>query len=202
MSLWSVPREWAGETVVVMASGESFTQAQADIIRASGKRSIAVNTTFRRAPFADFLYAADQEWWRHPDNADAFSFSGRRVSVTKINDKVLWLKNSGREGLDENPSCLRTGSNGGYQALHLAYHLGARRVLLCGFDMHGGHWHGRHPHGLRETQPEHYEIFISRFATIAEPLRVRGVDVVNCNPKSSLRCFRFGNLEEELCREP
>jgi hypothetical protein len=155
-----VPRLWPGATVAVLASGPGMSAAAANAVRAAAVRAIAVNTTIRLAPWADVLYAADADWWTHPAHADVLAqYRGLRYSVSGV-PGVRQLRNSGVAGFDPDPGCLRTGGNSAYQAVHLAVHLGAARILLCGFDMQGddgaAHWHGRHPHGLRETGPGTY----------------------------------------------
>jgi hypothetical protein len=149
---WTVPRAHEGATVAILASGPSMSQAVADAVHAAGIPAIAINSTFRLAPWADVLYAADPEWWAHPSNRDALVFKGLRLSCQPMK-AVLQLRNSGVTGFDPDPAAVRTGGNSGYQALHVAIHAGAARVLLCGYDMHGGHWHGKHPAGLKETTP-------------------------------------------------
>ena len=72
--------------------------------------------------------------------------------------------------------------------------------LMFGFDMHGEHWHGKHPQGLRETAPELYERWISRMASLAPELERRGVEVVNCTPGSALACFVRSTMDAEIGR--
>lgn len=204
--MWSVPPLWPGRTVAILASGPSMSQAVADAVRAAGIPAIAVNSTFSLAPWADMLYAADAEWWLHPDNRDALAFAGLRVTCRVPVNGVHCLRDSGADGFDPDPGYLRTGSNSGYQALHVAAHAGAARVLLCGFDMRrtkdGCHWHGAHPTPLRETTDETYAKWVRRFETIAGPLASRVVDVANVTPGSALTCFRVARLEEELASCP
>ena len=52
---WSVPRIWEGKTVTVLAGGPSLTELVVDAVCTSGCPSIAVNTSYRRAPWADVL---------------------------------------------------------------------------------------------------------------------------------------------------
>lgn len=200
---WKVPRLWEGRTVAVLASGESMSKAVADTVRDAELPAIVVNTTFRLAPWADLLYAADREWWTHESHADAFRFAGLKVSVSEVRG-VLLMRHDGLTGLSDEPDTLRTGSNSGYQALHIAVHGGARRVLLCGFNFTGSHWHGRHPHGLRETAEEHYARWRGHFDTMLPALQARGVEVLNCTPKSKLTAFPMMGLDEAIarCREP
>lgn len=195
--LWSVPRMWAGRTVAILASGPSMTPAVAEAVRAAGIPAIVVNTTHRLAPWADLLYAADEAWWMHPDNRDALQFAGLKVSVGVV-PGVLRLRNGGNVGFDPDPQSLRTGGNSGYQALHIAVHAGAARVLLCGFDLRGCHWHGPHPAPLRKTEPDVYTRWRERYATLLPALAERGVDVANVTPGSALSCFRRSVLEDEL----
>lgn len=195
--LWTVPQMWAGQTVAILASGPSMSQAVADQVRCLP--TIAINTTYRLAPLATMLYAADPEWWQaHPD---ALRFGGLKVSVSDVKG-VMRLRNSGNTGFDPDPSALRTGGNSGYQALHIAAHAGAARVLLCGYNMGGEHWHGPHPQGLRATAQEVYARWLERFDSLAPILAKRGVDVVNVTPNSALKCFRTSTLDAEIegCR--
>lgn len=203
---WRVPLLWPGRTVAVMASGPSMSPAIAEAVRAADLPAIAVNDTHRLAPWAAVLYAADSSWWSH-HSATALHFPGLKATA---NDSVPYravhcLRPTGVEGFDPDPACLRTGGNGGYQALHLAVHAGAARVLLFGFDLDdraGRHWHGDHPAPLVNTAPGVFAIWRARFATLVAPLHSRGVQVVNCAPQSALRCWPLADPFETLAGEP
>jgi hypothetical protein len=97
-----------------------------------------------------------------------------------------------------------TGRNGGYQAMNLAVHFGAKRQLLVGFDMRAregkSHWFGDHP---TKSGPDIYaNVMLPAFPTIVEPLKVLGVEVINCTPGSALTCFPMMSLEDALCHAP
>lgn len=194
---WTVPRLWPGATVAVLASGPSMSAAVADEVRRAGVPTIVVNNTFRLAPWAQMLYAADSEWWAY--TRDARAFAGLKVSIdsgVRING-VHQLRLTGMTGFDPDPSALRTGGNSGYQAVHVAAHAGAARILLCGFDMRGGHWHPDHAQPLRTTLLETYQSWIQRFETLAA---LCPAQIVNCTPDSALRCVPYQPLEEALAR--
>jgi hypothetical protein len=207
---WTVPRCFEGGTVAVLASGPSMSQAAAEQVRAAGVPAIAINSTFRLAPWAWMLYAADIEWWQHKGNADARRFAGIKATCTtgvatcRDVPDMRYLRNSGAGGFDPQPDSVRTGGNSGYQAVHIAVHTGAARILLCGMDMHGCHWHGPHPRDLRTTTADMYERWRARFGDLAKELKRCGVDVINVTPGSRLECFRRSTLESELatCAEP
>ena len=180
---WSVPPMWEGETVAVLATGPSLTQKQCDSVR--HLPCIAVNDAYKMAPFAEMIYAADIQWWAL--NPDALSFKG--LKVTCMNDMQLTdvkvLKQGGLEGFDPSPDAIRTGGNSGYQAVHIAIHAKAAKILLFGFDMGGTHFFGPHKAPLRNTDTEVFTHWIPRF----EALKNRGSEIINCTPKSALKCF-------------
>lgn len=199
MKPWIIPRAHEGRTVAVLASGSSMNQRTADALHIADVPCIAVNTTYKLAPWAWALYAADVEWWIHPGNATAHQFEGLRISCQSVKG-VHMLRNAGVVGYSDAADCVHTFGNSGAQAIQIAVKSGARRVLLFGFDMHGEHWHGKHPQGLRETAPELYERWISRMASLAPELERRGVEVVNCTPGSALACFVRSTMDSEIGR--
>ena len=172
----------------------------AEAVRLADVPAIAINNTFRLAPWADMLYAADTEWWEN--TPDALKFAGLKVSVSGgIGPSVLGLRTTGTTGFDPDPECLRTGGNSGYQAVHIAAHAGADRILLCGFNMGGVHWHGPHQRPLRTTMASTYESWIDRFATLAKAFSDRGgPQVINCTPGTALHCWPKMDLETALAR--
>lgn len=143
-----------------------------------------MNTTLRRAPWADVLFAMDRDWWRVHER-EAAAFTGERLSL-RVN----------RHGAV--PAGIADCGNSGAGAVALALARGAERVVLLGYDMQhtGGqrHWHGDHPRSLGNagtvgSWPEH-------FTRIAQE---HGRSVVNCSRETALRCFDRARLEDVLC---
>ncbi len=209
---WRVVREWEGETCAVLASGPSMTRAAAELVRESGCRSIAVNNQgipfdghAAMAPWADILYASDAKWW-HNYAKEAAAFAGRKVTIAQsgdrephlISDEVAVMGHGGVNGFDERTTHLRTGSNSGFAAVHLAIHFGVRRIVLVGFDMHGKrgeHWFGHH--FWRRGYKSRYDLFINCFKRAAPEFSARA-EIVNCTPGSALTCFPSMDLKEAL----
>jgi len=199
---WVVEPDWRGDTVVIVAGGPSVTLSQVRAIglaRAGASiKVVAINDAIYPCWFADIGYACDTAWWRHHGGLPGFA--GRRVSLDDCGiDGVDFLINTGTQGFDPAPGCLRSGGNSGYQALHLCAHLGADRVVLIGFDMRGSHWFGEHPPAIRRIAPN-MRNRIERFHELGAVLAARGIDVVNATPGSALTGFRVGDLELELSR--
>jgi hypothetical protein len=189
---------WEGQTVAILASGPSQSQRLCNLVAGAGLPAIAINDTFRLAPWAAMLYAADSSWWRIHQQ-EALKFAGLKVTCNNSVEfkAVHLLKQSGAEGFDPDPAAVRTGGNSGYQAIHVALHAKAKRILLLGFDMSdrdGHHWHGKHKQPLRTTDSNTYKIWCERF----KALNKRGAEIINCTPASALTCFPKMELEAAL----
>lgn len=200
---WTVPPEWTGETCFVLGCGPSLRGFDAKVLRGRG-RVIAVNDSFGLAPWADVLYACDARWWQTRRANVRDTWTGRRmVTLENQIDGVLRLRNSGEDGLETDPGALRTGKNSGYQAIGLAYHFGAARIVLLGFDMRLGRHDELHWNDRSETQtPQGFAgtlaLMLPKFETLREPLATAGVQVVNATPGSALRVWPMVRMGDVL----
>jgi hypothetical protein len=189
---------WAGGTVAILASGESMTAEVAQTVRAAGVFTIAVNNTWEMAFWADLLFAGDAPWWEmHHKKLGGFSGIKVCAEETPFPD-VRFVRPTGKVGFDPDPSCIRTGGNSGYGAMHVAAHAGAARLLLFGFDMQGGHWHDPHPWPLYQGDGGHFPRWIARFKVLAAELAALGIEVLNCTPGSALDAFPMARMEDAL----
>ncbi len=188
------------ETWVVIASGPSLTQAQVDYCQGRA-RVLAINDNFRLAPWADCLYACDLKWWDW-NHDDALEFESEKwTQDKKAADKygLFYIESSSKLGLSVDKSVIHQGCNGGYQAINLAYHFGAERIVLIGYDMKIGkdgrsHWFGDHKDSVRSN----YGSWLPLYGSIASHAKEIGLDIVNCTMDSALTCFRKADLREIL----
>jgi hypothetical protein len=163
----------------VLATGPSMSL---DVARSvMGKCSvIAVSDAYLLAPWADALVSTDFAWWRnHPDAAE---FKGRKFSGMVDYQKV--------EGVEKLAG--EHATNSGLLGIKVAAQLGAKKVLLCGFDLHspGQHFFGKHGGSLRSTSKHRMEAFKEQFARY----RPKGVEIINCTPGSALRAYPKADL--------
>lgn len=200
----SVPKLWPGSTVVCIASGPSLTRDDVEYVRGRA-RVIVVNDNYRLAPWADALYAADAGWWR--EHRDTAAFTGLKFGIgpsgSGMPKSVMTLRNTGTGGLEIDPTGMKTGRNSGYQAINLAVHLGAKRILLLGYDMQvdttgKAHWFGAHVTPLNQPTKQHFQSWLKLFPTLIAPLSKIGIEVVNCSRVSALTCFRKQPLRDAL----
>lgn len=199
---WSVPRIWEGSTVVIIGGGPSVNDH--DLSRLQRHRAIAVNSAYRVAPWSSFLYFRDGDWWYRDghDEAVAELYGGTVVTTHQGLLDHPWVKCLGhgpqRTGLNPNPEALVRGNHAGHEAIDLAVHLGAARIVLLGYDMtreHGDNFHNSHK---RTVDEQTYSMkFKPNIEDAAAHLAAKGIAVVNVSRISKLECFpRVDTLEE------
>lgn len=189
-----------------IASGPSLADWQIETARLRqiefGWKVCAINDNWRRAPFADVLYAHDYSWWKRYVGAVRDSgFAGQLCSADGRAAAEFGLTHViARGGRGLGRDCVHYGSNSGYQAINLAYLRGHRRIVLIGYDMQrqGGkdegraHWFGRHPPGLSNTH--NFQHWREQMDVLAADLESEGVEVINCTIDTALTCFKRGDL--------
>lgn len=168
---------------------------------------IAVNESWRLAPWADVLYACDAAWWRLRKGVP--EFKGIRVSqdakaCREFGVNHVELKLSSVQVFTDAAGVIgsgsRQGGNSGFQAVNLAVQFGATKIILIGFDMHGEHWHGRHPGGMNNPSPKNFQDWRSAFDGAGAMFKALGVDVFNCSPVSALQAYPKMDIVEALAR--
>lgn len=186
--------DWRYCRVVIIASGPSLTEEQCAQVASWYAQShthkvVAINTSFRRAPFADMLYACDTKWW------DAYYEEVIRVvtptTLLFTQDKPAaqkyelgYIASVSARGLSRKPGLIHQGMSSGFQAINLAFLAGVRDFVLLGYDCRGTHWHGDHPPPLKANLP--HARWIEHFAVLARDLREEGVRILNCSPGTAI----------------
>ncbi len=196
---------WRDHTAVVVASGPSLADEQITLIEHSVVFTIAVNNSYAKLQHPDVVYACDYLWWKL-NHMKAKQNIPRRQLWTQDRAaaeqfQLSHIQWEGKDGLGKRG--LRVNGNSGAGAINLAYHFGARRILLVGMDMKPGpngekHWHPDHPKPL--VQGQQFEEWRKKMGVLAADLKTEGVTVVNCTPGSALTCFPMGDLEQELVK--
>lgn len=167
-------------------------------------RAIAVNTSFRLAPWADILYACDQPWWLHyfPEVARAFKGEEMWTISRPVAQqfRIDYVFGNVGQGLSKSDKQINTGLNSGYQAIGLAHMWGCKRILLLGFDFQRTkgrvHWHPDHPNKLGNGG--RFASWVKEMSHLADDAKRAGLDIVNCSRDTALRCFRRSTIEVEL----
>ena len=198
--------DWQGETIAIIGSGPTAKKAGVELLQGKAK-VIAINESWRLAPWADALYACDGHWWRLHDGVKAFkglklsqdqeacrAYSDvKKITITHIRSDDLCFDRPGHVG---------AGGNSGFQCLNLAAQFGGQRILLVGFDMRvdlGEHWHPRHQMPLSNPHPnDNIPRWRKAIDGAAGRLEEMGMSVVNCSPVSLLKAYPKMTIEEAL----
>lgn len=197
----AVPRCFPGEAIVCVGGGPSLDRADVEACRGHA-RVLCVNDAIRLAPWADTLYAADARWWL--SHQETKLFTGLKFGLQPCIGRpdVTILRQTGRLGLETDPTGLCTGGNSGYQAINLAVHLGASTIILLGYDLRRidgrAHWFGSHVSPLHDPSDAQLIAWRGYFATLVRPLADRGIVIINATPDSALVCFPQQALTEAL----
>lgn len=171
-------------TWAILATGPSMSQAVADSVR--GLNVIAVSDAYRLAPWALAMVSQDRAWWKA--NPAALKFAGRKFS-------------GGREpveGTEKLPDVL-TGSNSGVLGIRAARFLGAKRIVLLGFDGHGTHFFGPHIGPLKNTSDARRVVHMEQHRQEAHACKWAGVEVWNCTPGTAIPHYRKAELQDVMC---
>ena len=199
--------DWTGQTAVVIASGPSLT-AQ-DVAYASDRaRCVCVNDNWIKVRQPEVVYASDLEWWRYYADAmrhlrqlwpDVALVTGCPTATSEF-DLTLIRGHQGA-GIDSRPGHLKWNNNSGMAAINVAYHCGARRILLLGLDCELGpqgqkHWFGDHPGRLNKNSP--LKGFAKQAHQIQKDADKLGVEIINCSRRTAITAFRRALITEVL----
>lgn len=171
-------------------------------------RCIAVNNAYRIASWSEFVWFADMKWWDwHSEELLASRLPIatccehpkvlKHPSVSKLR---LYARDSEhRYGISEKKGFVAFNSSSGASAINLAYHMGARKVVLLGFDMRRVHgeknWHSDHKE-QKNFSP--FSRHMKAFGPIGQDAKRLGIEIVNCTPNSAIEEFPIISLEEAL----
>lgn len=182
------------EPCAVLASGPSLgfdDYADVKAIKESGIKTIAVNSTWKVAPFCDVIYAGDTVFWKHND---------KEIDI----DAVRWTCARNAMGLyrcNYRARKIKPGYNSGALAIELAANVyKAKPIILLGFDVslkHGIHHHGKHKHTANPTM-DRVKKWNQQFRCLSE--RIEKATVYNCSRYSELGYFEKRNLIEVLAQ--
>lgn len=201
---------WTPATgVVVAASGPSLTAAQLELCREAGLEALVVNNAYQLAPWARALYAADSAWWNHYqpvfDGDKWICRADRAVHANRLVDRTVErhglktaLIKTGAAGWSHDWLCGGTAGHSGYQAVQLAWHLGARDIILLGYDCRNGddgkrHFFGDHEGKLNKRSAlRHWGPMYAGLKDLPETV------IVNATPDSAIDAFPKMTVLEAL----
>lgn len=206
----SVPRLWPDTTIVCVGSGPSLTPDDLTYlercrVNSHTIRVVTISDAWRAAPWADVLYAPDPKWWGWHRDEVTRGFRGRKFTLAEHDhpappDVAQLNYRSGTTFSTELPM-IATGGHAGYQAPQVAWQLGARRIVLLGYDMQPDatgqhHFFGEHP----DASHVPYDTWLSTYDTLLTELQVRGILIVNASRRTAITVIPRESLAMALSR--
>lgn len=203
MALWAIPRDERATVAYILGGGRSLPVDMVPRLQGRGF-VIAVNNAYQIAPFAQMIYWADRPWFeehhmRLVDHPAEFKVTRCEPHI-RHNVKNVRLVEWDKDAWLSTRTSYVAGMDSGTNALNIAYLLGARQIVLLGFDMSPvGHWHEGHS---KKSAPPPDDIYRTRYVPVlnvmANKLKQDGVEVVNASPGSYLQCFPIAHLSDLL----
>jgi len=177
------------KTFICVASGPSLTAKDCALASGSDYPVVAVNSSWRAVPDCQHIYAADFAWWVHYHDsletcAECWTQSKR--ANLQFGVKLFTPSASGP-------------FNSGQRAIQLAAYLGAKRVILLGYDCtlsNGAHWHGRHPATMHNPVPREIIRWHTDFSSLVSLLP--DIEIINASQHTALTCFPRSTIEAAL----
>ncbi len=184
---------------VVAATGPSLCADDLLYARYHADEVFCVSNAWELAPWAEHVYAADEDWWRVYGDEVLGGFGGECWTASR--------RQADLRGLNHVPvdSCknfsldfpLASGGNSGFQTVGLAAHLGHRDIVLLGFDMGFSgrkHFFGDHP--AKCDRPSNYTRWCKSWERAMPEIARCGVRLRNASRATSLTCVPVCALED------
>ena len=210
-TFWTPPAQHFSrhDAVFIIGGGPSIANLTTyERLALRNRQVVAVNNAgLDVVPGADVLFWADTSRWLAWNGNRLWKHVGPfKVTTQWQTDNPLLSVYSVkrviyRQGIDVSTDPrIVGGCDGGSRAMNLAYHMGARRMVLIGFDMHDDGPQNYHSdHKAEDVEPgRRAREFIPAHEAMAIRFRAMGVEIYNATPNSALTCYPAVRLENWL----
>lgn len=198
---WTPAPLFAGAAAFCIGGGPSLRGF--DFERLRGRHVIACNAAGYHVPWADVLLFHDNSFFEaHRPLIDAWAglaVTASRAAKAAAPNRLLRLEMIERADFTVGQPVLKLGASSGHTAVSLAIAMGARRVVLLGYDMRlvdgRSHWHDHYSHPIQDP---YEESFLPQWAGWNAAARALGVEVLNATAGSALHEFEFADIDDLL----
>lgn len=200
-NVWTAERIWPDSIVFILGGGPSLNGTNFDLIKDG--HIIAVNNAYQLGDWVDVVWFGDARWYDwHREQLKSFDgLICHCANSVRSPVRLKRLQRGKSTGIERRPHSVAWNRSSGASAINLAYHLGAKTVVLLGFDMKRkivngkpkNNWHEDHK---TVTGNNPYPRFLSVFPMIKKDAEALGLEIINCTPNSELKIFPMMSLEE------
>lgn len=211
--MWNPPELWKNQTAYILGGGPSLLGMDYCLgleKLLEGKRVIGVNNAFKFGSWVDVCWFGDEKWfeWNFKELA---KFSGLKVTcnpkfLTKkeADEHHILIMNRGKSnGIEKKAGYVAWNRSSGASAINFAYHLGIKKIVLLGFDMHSDginhNWHKEHKgRSIDNRNFDPYERFLKPFKQIKEEADIIGLEILNATVGSALTAFPTVDIKDVI----
>ena len=201
-------RKFKQSKVVIFGNGPSLLST----IPKTGIRScpvIGVNDAAFLGDWIDVMFFGDAKWYDHnekrigafPGSIYTYNRHPENRKVSGFTSRVRVVPGKGGVGIWVEDFRVNFNRSSGACAINLAYHLGAKTIILLGFDMRQidgrKNWCDR-PYESKNTKEMSYCKFLFPFTAIARDAKKLGLIILNATPDSALTHFPSVALKDVL----
>lgn len=169
---------------------------------------IGVNAAYNLGSWIKVLFFGDKGFFlkhkrdirKFPNLKITCANTGKNWEYQKTQVKFL-SRESRRHGICDSPEKICWNFNSGAAAINVAVHFGVTRIFLLGFDMKesdktGSHWHN--VYNNKSIKDVTFNRHLKSFPYIEKDTKKRGIEIINLNPDSAIKCFKKANLDEVI----
>ena len=161
------------------------------------QRVIGVNNSYMLGNWVDVVWFGDCGWFNFHQQKMSDEYFGLRCSCCpRFGDNpkhgvyFFARDNERKVGISTKPNRVAWNHNSGSSAINVAYHLGATRIVLLGFDMKNAqlqenksridtHWHGGHKATMVQISDDTLKKHLEGFPYIAKQAPHLGLEIIN-----------------------
>ena len=212
---WIADNRWWHDDIYILGGGPSLNDVNFDLIK--DKHVIGVNNAYgdricdkkgnlieyKCRDWVDVCFYGDGRWfdwhkeWIKNFKGQIFSCATRARHLSG----VVYIQRGKSLGIETKTNAVSWNRSSGATAISLAYHFGAKRIILLGFDMKmvngKGNWHNDHKTARKD--PSVYRRFNEVFKHIKKDADKLGVEILNATTDSAIADFKVVKLEDIIC---
>jgi len=195
----------------VMSGEEPISAYSPFLSSIHGKHVIGVNAAFLLGSWIDVVFFGDGGFYKN--NARelnkvnklkiACNMSAKKIASMK-GVKFVARDHNHAYGITKRKNCVSWNHNSGSAAINFAYHLGATKIYLLGFDMKVGptkmqHWHIHYNSGKKGPRNPiklPFQRHLHGFPKMAKDAKRLGIEIINVSPNSAIKSFKRVSLKD------
>ena len=195
--MYKIPPIYKGKTIFILGGGPTLLELL-NGVEINNNPVIGINNAFRLGEWVDVLWFADSRfyWWYRKD---IDQFNGLKLTYDRHPELMGSVKRqpclhvvNGRSGHGLSFDRINFNASSGGSSINVAFHLGAKRVILLGFDMRFvdgiSNWWDYDT--LVPKRVKGYDNFVKPFYQIKKDADKYGLEILNGTPDSALTMFK------------